>query len=104
MTLNLKFTPQDWERIKRDWTAWWNHDLDRPMVVVDDVDWQGKGFVPQFDGWDLKKNIYPTDSALDYYQSILETCKLLWQFLAALVAQFWRWDHCRVPRGHCWGR
>ena len=73
MKPNLKFTPQDWERIKRDWTAWWNHDLDRPMVVVDVYDWQGKGFIPQFDGWDFDKGVYPIDSVLDYYQSILET-------------------------------
>jgi 5-methyltetrahydrofolate--homocysteine methyltransferase len=73
MKSDVQFTPQDWERIKRDWSAWWEHDLDRPMVVVEDFDWQGKSFIPQFDGWDLEKDMYPTDSVLDYYQSILET-------------------------------
>ena len=32
MNTKLNFTPKDWERIKRDWTAWWHHDIDRPMV------------------------------------------------------------------------
>jgi hypothetical protein len=72
MSPNLKFTPQDWDRIKKDWTAWWNHELDRPMVVVDVYEWQGKGFVPQFDGWDVEKNIFPVNSVIDYYQNILE--------------------------------
>lgn len=35
MKPNLHFTSQDWDRIQHDWTAWWHHELDRPMVVVD---------------------------------------------------------------------
>ncbi len=27
------FPDSDWIRIERDWTAWWNHDLRRPMLV-----------------------------------------------------------------------
>ena len=27
------FTEADWARLERDWTAWWNHDLDRPLLV-----------------------------------------------------------------------
>jgi hypothetical protein len=35
MSLNLAFSCKDWERIERDWSAWWAHDLDRPMVMVE---------------------------------------------------------------------
>ena len=35
MTYALNFTEQDWERIEFDWTAWWEGELDRPIVVVE---------------------------------------------------------------------
>jgi hypothetical protein len=35
MTINVHFDEQDWERIERDWSAWWAGDLDRPMVVIE---------------------------------------------------------------------
>ncbi len=72
MKSNLKFTPQDWERIRHDWTAWWNHDLDRPMVVVDVYEWKGKYFVPQFEGWNPATGAILVDEIIDHYQNILE--------------------------------
>lgn len=42
------------------------------MVVPDVYDWKGKAFVPQIEGWDSKKDIFPIDPVLDYYQEILE--------------------------------
>ncbi len=35
MALNLRFTAADWERIARDWPAWWAGELERPMVVLE---------------------------------------------------------------------
>ncbi len=35
MTHALQFTEQDWERIDRDWTAWWVGDLDPPLVMIE---------------------------------------------------------------------
>ncbi len=34
MGINVRFTPDDWQRIRRDWSAWWAGELDRPMVVL----------------------------------------------------------------------
>ncbi len=31
---DIHFTSRDWERIERDYTAWWNHDLGRPLVQI----------------------------------------------------------------------
>lgn len=31
---NNAFSDENWERLDRDWTAWWNHDLDRPMLIA----------------------------------------------------------------------
>lgn len=33
MASTMRFTEEDWTRLERDWTAWWNHDLDRPMIL-----------------------------------------------------------------------
>ncbi|MFA7344369.1 MAG: hypothetical protein WC003_08705 [Terrimicrobiaceae bacterium] len=30
----IPFSDEDWSRLERDWTAWWNHELDRPMLVA----------------------------------------------------------------------
>ncbi len=73
MLPKLKFTPQNWDRIKHDWTAWWNHELDRPMVLMDVFEYENRGFVPQFDGWAVESDRIPIETVLDYYQEILET-------------------------------
>jgi len=36
MTIDLHFTSEDWIRIERDWTAWWEGELERPLVLVND--------------------------------------------------------------------
>ncbi|MCD4685702.1 MAG: hypothetical protein K8S97_07185 [Anaerolineae bacterium] len=30
-----EFTAEDWARLERDWNAWWNWELDRPLVVLE---------------------------------------------------------------------
>jgi len=42
MALNTHFSQRDWERIERDWTAWWAGEIDRPMVMVNGTDLTGK--------------------------------------------------------------
>ena len=42
MSLNTYFSQQDWERIAHDWTAWWEGDLDRPLVMINGTDLAGK--------------------------------------------------------------
>ena len=34
MSFRLHFSPADWERIARDYGAWWAHELDRPLVQI----------------------------------------------------------------------
>jgi len=36
------FTEEDWARIERDWTAWWAHDLPRPLVMINGTDVPGR--------------------------------------------------------------
>lgn len=35
MTIKIHFTEQDWQRIERDWNAWWAGELDRALVVLE---------------------------------------------------------------------
>jgi hypothetical protein len=41
MRLNTAFDQGDWERIERDWRAWWAGELDRPLVMMNGVDLPG---------------------------------------------------------------
>lgn len=34
MNDDLAFTDADWARLEHDWTAWWEHDLARPLLVA----------------------------------------------------------------------
>ncbi len=35
MTTYRHFTSADWQRLERDWCAWWNGELTRPLVVIE---------------------------------------------------------------------
>jgi len=35
MTLHLRFPDDGWERLARDWSAWWAGELERPLVVLE---------------------------------------------------------------------
>ncbi len=38
MPLDLRFSESDWDRVIRDWSAWWVGELDRPMVVLECIE------------------------------------------------------------------
>ena len=72
MSINLQFTSQDWERTRQDWTAWWNHELERPMLVLDIYKPQYASFVPQFAGWSIEQDRLLIEDVLDQSQDTLE--------------------------------
>ena len=73
MSINLQFSPRDWERIKRDWTAWWEQELTRPMIVFNPRhEFQRKWIIQQHPGWDEVQDVYCIESILDYYQQQFE--------------------------------
>jgi hypothetical protein len=37
VSIELHFDDEDWERIERDWSAWWAGELERPMVMLQNV-------------------------------------------------------------------
>ena len=73
MGIAVHFTEQDWERIERDWTAWWTGDLDRPLVMI-----EGPDALDVFE--DLASNFpleVPVEAVLDHYQARLEATTFL---------------------------
>ena len=36
MDIDLHFTGEDWTRTERDWIAWWEGELERPLVLIND--------------------------------------------------------------------
>jgi hypothetical protein len=38
LDLNLHFTELDWERIGRDWPAWWSGELEPPLIVLECIE------------------------------------------------------------------
>lgn len=68
MSINLNFTPGDWERIERDWTRWWAGELNRPMVVMENP------FVFALPSQMTREFLLekPIDDVLDEHQMLLE--------------------------------
>jgi 5-methyltetrahydrofolate--homocysteine methyltransferase len=74
MAINVRFGPQDWARIERDWNAWWAGELQRPLVVLEVVD-----PVPGADWSQLTKFGLdtPVDEVIDNWQRIFEATHYL---------------------------
>lgn len=75
MDLNLRFTPQQCDRVRHDWEAWWNHDLKRPIVVIERID--GFSNSPEFFLTDIIKRAYsfpmetPVEEIINFYSGLL---------------------------------
>jgi hypothetical protein len=61
VTTYCEFTPQDWQRTERNWTAWWRGELDRPLIVVEAL---GPSFSPPNTG-DWYPHIFLSQFPLD---------------------------------------
>jgi hypothetical protein len=69
MTINIRFTESDWQRIARDWNAWWAGELERPLVVLEVADPVPDADFSQFSKFGLDT---PVEDVLDNWQRILE--------------------------------
>ena len=84
----LQFTEQDWEQIRRDWSAWWAGELERPLVMLSNP-------VRSRDPLELTEAFlrdWPIEQILDYYQTRLANTELFgdawpkwWPFYGAGV-------------------
>ena len=75
---SIHFTADRWERVSKDWSAWWAGELDRPMVVIENhLPFERLNpYPPPFAGraghFPLDA---PVDQVLDYYQMDLENTR-----------------------------
>jgi hypothetical protein len=73
----LRFTDQDWDRIERDWTAWWEGDLKRPMVMIENQVATPEAALINLLDWVILPSRFPLDApvdeVLDQYQKNLES-------------------------------
>ena len=67
--MNIHFTESDWQRIARDWNAWWAGELERPLVVLEIADPVPGVDYSQFSKFGLET---PIDDILDNWQRVLE--------------------------------
>lgn len=74
--LQLCFTEEDWERVSEVWGAWWAGELDRPLVMIEDI--APSAGITISNVHDLGRPAasfaldIPVDELLDYYQPRLE--------------------------------
>jgi 5-methyltetrahydrofolate--homocysteine methyltransferase len=69
MTIHIRFRDEDWQRISRDWNAWWAGELERPLVSLEIIDPVPGADFSQFSKWGLDT---PIDAIIDNWQRIFE--------------------------------
>ena len=77
MAIDVRFDERDWARLRRDWTAWWEHSLERPLIVFTRLDPPAgvelppaPGFVPQ-----LPLEEMSDEQVVDRYQAQVEATR-----------------------------
>ncbi len=74
MSINIRFTDADWQRIERDWNAWWAGELERPLIFLESVDPVPEADWSQFSKFGLDT---PADVIIDNWQRIFEATHFL---------------------------
>lgn len=76
VNIELHFEPRDWERLERDWNAWWEGELERPLVMIEGPAPRVDGATPKLPPLKLFTAEFPletpVDEVLDHYQAHLE--------------------------------
>jgi 5-methyltetrahydrofolate--homocysteine methyltransferase len=76
VSIELRFGPGDWERLERDWNAWWEGELERPLVMIEGQAPRSDGTSPKLPPLKLFTSEFPLetpiDEVLDHYQAHLE--------------------------------
>lgn len=62
------FNQSDWHNIEKDWLAWWNHSLTRPLIMTDAINYEQynpEGFSQFVTRFSIDT---PVDEVLDYFE------------------------------------
>jgi len=78
----LQFTPRDWDRVQRDTMAWWEGELDRPLVWLTATDWFPSARLYSFlSNYPLDM---PADEVLDRYEPVFAATRFYGDAFPAL--------------------
>lgn len=88
MRTELNFTPKDWERVERDWSAWWAGELERPMVVIGTLEFGGVLTALEMAPWETEAPGAELDS---YIEKSLGLCEFWLQNARFYGDSFPRW-------------
>jgi 5-methyltetrahydrofolate--homocysteine methyltransferase len=69
MSIAIRFTEKDWQRIEQDWTSWWAGELERPLLTLEITEPDPAHDWSQLSKWGLET---PVDQVLDNAQHILK--------------------------------
>jgi hypothetical protein len=83
---NLRFSEHDWQRVERDTMAWWEGDLDRPLVWLAAAEPDVSGPPHQF--LSNYPPEMPVDQVLDLYEPVLAKTHFYGDAFPALWANF----------------
>lgn len=73
--MNIHFTDDDWQRLERDWTAWWAGELERPLLIIHGWEQPAAG-LPEAPGFtsNLPAGM-PADEVIARYTPYLEATR-----------------------------
>jgi 5-methyltetrahydrofolate--homocysteine methyltransferase len=86
MPLNLRFSESDWQRVARDWGAWWAGELERPLVVLECLEILER-YDPHYAGVFLGN--YPLDTPADQIQDEFVTRIENTHYLGDSFPRYW---------------
>ena len=74
---NTGFTEEKWQMLKADWSAWWNHELDRPMVILENFvpDEKVNRLRQRYTGFGCPAHFpldAPAEEVIDFFQAHIE--------------------------------
>jgi len=77
MSIRLRFSEEDWERVEQDWSAWWAGELERPLVMIENqVPHPENPFLDLAPWEDIPVSSFPlewpVEAVLEYYEQRLE--------------------------------
>jgi hypothetical protein len=76
MSLELRFSEENWQHVERAWTAWWADELERPLVMIEGLELPPGITVPNNYSLGPRASAFPldlsADQVLDYYEVRLQ--------------------------------
>jgi len=81
VSIEVGFNEESWQKLEESWSAWWNHELDRPMVVINNFtpNEKFKKLQEKYPGAGCAAHFpldEPAENIIDFFQAMLESTQL----------------------------